>query len=88
VQVRAVDESVKNITDTYRRLGILDDTLIVLSADNGGIPADGGNNYPLRGNKATVFEGGVRGLGFVSGAGLAQEVRGTVSHGLMHVTDW
>ena len=38
--------------------------------------------------KATPFEGGVRGLGFVSGAGLADSVRGTVQHGLMHVTDW
>jgi hypothetical protein len=38
--------------------------------------------------KATTFEGGVRGLSFVSGAGLAGGVRGTVSHGIMHVTDW
>jgi hypothetical protein len=28
--------------------------------------------------KATSFEGGVRGLGFVAGAGLAASVRGTV----------
>lgn len=34
--------------------------------------------------KATPFEGGVRGLGFVTGAGLAASVRGTVQHGLMH----
>lgn len=38
--------------------------------------------------KATPFEGGVRGLGFVSGAGLTPSVRGTVQHGIMHVTDW
>ena len=38
--------------------------------------------------KATSFEGGVRGLGFVTGAGLQAGVRGTVQHGLMHVTDW
>ena len=30
----------------------------------------------------------MRGLGFVSGAGLAESVRGTVSHEIMHVTDW
>ena len=86
--VRAVDEPVLNITQTYEKLGILDDTLIVLTTENGGIPTDGGNNYPLRGNKATPFEGGVRGLAFVSGAGLAPSVRGTVSHGFMHVVDW
>ena len=82
--VRAMDESVKNITQTYRELGILDDTLIVLSSDNGGEPGAGGSNYPLRGIKATTFEGGVRGLAFVSGAGISQSVRGSVSHGLLH----
>eukprot|EP01048_Picozoa_sp_COSAG05_P004262 COSAG05_NODE_224_length_13609_cov_26.220429_5_plen_99_part_00 len=40
--VRAMDESVKNITQTYRELGILDQTLVVLSADNGGEPGAGG----------------------------------------------
>ena len=82
------DESVKNITDTYADLGILNDTFIVLTTDNGGHPAAGGNNYPLRGQKATNFEGGVRGLAFVWGAGITDAVRGTVQHSLMHVTDW
>ena len=41
--VRAVDESVLNITQTYAQIGILDDTLIVLTTDNGGTPKDGGN---------------------------------------------
>lgn len=86
--VRAVDESVRNITDTYTALGIMEDTLIVFSTDNGGTADAGGNNYPLRGQKATPFEGGVRGLGFVAGAGLSSAVRGTVQRGLMHVTDW
>ena len=87
--VRAMDESVANITATYKRLGIYDETLFILSADNGGNPGDGGNNYPLRGNKATTFEGGVRGLGFISGAGLTAAVRGTVNHhDIIHVTDW
>ena len=85
--VRAVDESVRNITDTYRKLGILDETLGVLTTDNGGHPADGGSNYPLRGQKATLYEGGVRGLAFVWGAGLGSTVTGTVQRGLMHVVE-
>lgn len=86
--LRAVDMSVKNITDVYRELGILDDTLIIFSTDNGGNTETGGFNGILRGNKATTFEGGVRGLGFVSGAGLQAGVQGSVSQQLIHVSDW
>ena len=86
--VRAMDESVGNITSTYRELGILNQTLFILTGDNGGIPYNGGNNYPLRGNKATTFEGGVRSIAFASGAGIHPDRKGTVSHEIMHVTDW
>jgi len=84
--VRAADESLKNISETYKQLGIWDQTLTIVSADNGGNVNDGGNNYPLRGNKATTWEGGVRGMGFISGAGIAPHVAGTVSHDIIHVS--
>lgn len=86
--MHAVDQSVKNITDTYEQLGILNETLIIFSTDNGGNVDTGGCNWPLRGQKATTFEGGVRGVGFISGAGLAPEVRGRISQDLLSVADW
>ena len=61
---------------------------LAVSFAQGGNVNDGGNNYPLRGNKATTWEGGVRGLGFISGAGISAKVAGTVSHEIIHVTDW
>jgi len=64
-------------------------TIIVFTTDNGG-PAQGFNsnmasNWPLRGMKRTLWEGGVRGNGFAWGAGL-QKV-GYVSRAMLHATD-
>lgn len=46
-------------------MAMLDNTLVVLASDNGGCPAQGGSNYPFRGFKHTMFEGGVRTPAFV-----------------------
>ena len=62
------------------------DTLVIFSTDNGGLPTYGGFNWPLRGTKHTVWEGGARGVGFVYGNLL--ERRGVRSAELLHVTDW
>lgn len=56
--MRAVDSSLANITAVYKELGIWDDTLVIFSTDNGGNPNTGGNNYPLRGAKATAVSRG------------------------------
>ena len=55
-------------------------------SDNGGEIRSGGNNWPLRGWKWSLWEGGVHGVGFVHGKGLSTS--GTVARGLVHVSDW
>lgn len=59
---------------------------MIFTTDNGGIPLGGGYNWPLRGCKATLWEGGVRGSGFVHGEMIAQKKR--ICKELIHVTDW
>jgi hypothetical protein len=39
--VRAADESLRNISETYQQLGIWEQTVVILSADNGGNVNDG-----------------------------------------------
>lgn len=72
--VACLDEGMANVTGALRRAQLFDTTLIVFSTDNGG-PAQGFNsnmasNWPLRGMKRTLWEGGLHGVSFVSGAGL------------------
>ncbi len=46
----------------------------------------GGNNYPLRGNKATIWEGGTRAISFVHSPTYVKKP-GVVNN-LFHIVDW
>ncbi len=64
--VESFDDNVGKVLDALDRLGIADRTIVVFYADNGGnmySEIDGTtptSNLPLRGGKATMYEGGVR----------------------------
>ena len=55
-----VDRSLETLFQTLDAAGMTDDTLLFFGSDNGGLTGFGGSNYPLRGEKLTLFEGGVR----------------------------
>lgn len=96
--IRALDAVVGNVTSALAAAGMADDTLLIFVADNGGpTPDDGGGdsigstNWPLRGGKHGVFEGGVRLTSVVSGPLVSPPpgvARGGNLTGLMHHVDW
>ncbi len=65
--IESMDDAIGTLLDTLDRLGIADNTIIIFASDNGGNmynEVDGTtatSNSPLRGGKATMYEGGVRG---------------------------
>ncbi|MFX3657645.1 MAG: sulfatase-like hydrolase/transferase [bacterium] len=60
--IRSLDRGVGRVTDTLRRLGLEDNTLVIFTSDNGGAGYIGlpDVNQPYRGWKITFFEGGIR----------------------------
>lgn len=63
--VHALDENVGRVLDTLDDLGVADNTLVILTSDNGGYinRFDGmqvTDNTPLRSGKGSLYEGGIR----------------------------
>ena len=66
--LKSIDESVGRVMEKLNELILFDNTIVIFFSDNGGnmynrIGPDEltpTNNYPLRGGKATIFEGGTR----------------------------
>lgn len=85
-----LDYSVGSVVQALERANILKDSIIVFSTDNGG-PAEGFNlnaasNWPLRGVKNTLWEGGVRGAALLWSSML--KTRERVANQKMHISDW
>ena len=85
-QISIMDEGIGKVVEALKRENILDNTIIVFTSDNGAVYGKKGSNYPLRGGKQSLFEGGVRAVSFVSSP-LLQKT-GYVNKNLHHVTDW
>eukprot|EP01130_Rhizamoeba_saxonica_P004276 TRINITY_DN1749_c3_g1_i1.p1 TRINITY_DN1749_c3_g1~~TRINITY_DN1749_c3_g1_i1.p1 ORF type:complete len:514 (-),score=88.58 TRINITY_DN1749_c3_g1_i1:111-1652(-) len=96
--IAAADDSLKQLIDTLKKKKLWDDTILVVTTDNGAMPdvpntfpPSAGVNYPLRAGKGTVFEGGVRAIGFVNGGKnvIPESARGTIiKDQLLHAVDW
>lgn len=86
----ALDQSVGSLFECLSNAGMLNNIIFVYTSDNGGVhigyPAGRGYNWPLRGAKTTLWEGGVRAGAFIWSPLLNASRR--LSNQMIHITDW
>eukprot|EP01084_Bolivina_argentea_P169995 294603_1 len=99
----SLDTIIGNLIHRLKATNLWNDTVIILTTDNGGMPYYGNTsvtgktansysiNLPYRSGKHTLFEGGVLGNGFISGGNyklLPDIYRGKNNTILSHSIDW
>jgi arylsulfatase A-like enzyme len=89
-----LDRSVGDFEQMLKDRGLWEDTLLWVTTDNGGMtqyapdfPGSASSNFPLRGGKTTLFEGGVRGVSFLTGGLLPASASGKEYSGLLQHVD-
>ena len=89
---RSVDDRIANVTALLQARGMWENTLLVFTSDNGGPiyrnGSVGASNYPLRGGKASNWEGGVRVSALAAGGAIPAPARGRRLDGLATLWDW
>ena len=84
--ITALDEAVKNVTKALKQSKMYRDTVIIFISDNGGTERN--SNWPLRGGKNSVWEGGVRSVAFLHYPRIPAKYAGRSSGDLFHIVDW
>lgn len=83
----AVDEAVGQVVAALEQKGMLRNTLILFSSDNGGVyPGKYTMNTPLRAGKGTIYEGGMRVCAFATWPGKIPA--GITITEPIHAIDW
>jgi arylsulfatase A-like enzyme len=97
--VSHLDYQIGRILGTLERIGRQENTLIIVSSDNGGFPNYSGGQYPppdpplkdfssngpLRGQKGQPYEGGIRVPAFINWPGIIEPGRLQTP---VHIADW
>ena len=90
--VSALDEGVARVSGALVDLGLMPRTLLLFTTDNGApykhLGGAAMSNWPLRGGKAELWEGGVRGACFLAGGALPPAAAGQRTDALITAADW
>jgi len=93
-----VETTIKSLNEH----NLYDDTIVIFTTDNGGMvpfakeedgeliwPSSSGANFPLRGSKTNLFEGGVRATTFITGGinVFPHKSRNSTYNGITHAVD-
>ncbi|XP_025077727.1 arylsulfatase B-like [Pomacea canaliculata] len=84
-----VDEGIGNITRLLRKKNLMNNLLIVFTSDNGGSYSGGSSNWPYKGEKTTLWEGGIKVPTFLySESNKILPNTNCSWSGLFYTTDW
>ena len=85
----AIDDGIAAIVKTLQEQGLWENTLMILTTDNGAPGGQGGSNTPLRGGKMQTFEGAIRADGMIVGpASKKLGILPGTNPRLFHAVDW
>ena len=76
-----------NVTAKLTSLGYDDNLLVLFTSDNGGHTGIMSSNWPLRGSKTTLWEGGTRVVSFLHSTALLPNAPYEWD-GMIHFVDW
>lgn len=91
--LNVLDDNIGRLMDTLETYDMTKNTYVIFASDNGGCYLNGGKNAPLRGSKASLFEGGTKVDAFIYAPTFLPEsssysASGTTYNNLFHVSDW
>jgi len=86
--ISSLDDAVGKVINSYKKHGYWENTIVIFSSDNGGDNRLGSSNWPLKGQKGSVSEGGIKVVSFVHSPMMPSTSRGKIYNNLMDITDW